>query len=149
MFTNVITGAESTLSIQTVLLCSVVSLFLGLFIAFIYTLQGTASKSFVITLALLPILVQLVILMVNGNLGTSVAVLGAFGLVRFRSWKFQRYRQHLLCHGNRTCCWNRLSFFCSYYDSPDRNCVPHSHKNPIWRTQSYRTSSSYCDCRTY
>lgn len=85
MFTNVITGAESSLSIQTVLLCSIVSLALGLFIAFIYTLQGTASKSFVITLAILPILVQLVIMMVNGNLGTSVAVLGAFSLVRFRS----------------------------------------------------------------
>lgn len=85
MFTNVITGAESSLSIQTVLLCSLVSLVLGLFIAFIYTLQGTCNKSFVITLSLLPILVQLVIMMVNGNLGTSVAVLGAFSLVRFRS----------------------------------------------------------------
>lgn len=38
-----------------------------------------------ITLVLLPVLVQMVIMLVNGNLGTSVAVLGAFSLVRFRS----------------------------------------------------------------
>lgn len=85
MFTNIISGTESSLSIQTALICSLVSLALGLFIAFIYTIQGTHSKNFVVTLALMPVLVQLVIMMVNGNLGTSVAVLGAFGLVRFRS----------------------------------------------------------------
>ena len=43
------------------------------------------SKNFAVTLALLPALVQVVIMMVNGNLGTSVAILGAFGLIRFRS----------------------------------------------------------------
>ena len=36
-------------------------------------------------LVLLPLLVQVVIMMVNGNLGTSVAILGAFSLIRFRS----------------------------------------------------------------
>ena len=41
--------------------------------------------SFVVVLAVIPLLVASVILIVNGNLGTSVAVLGAFGLVRFRS----------------------------------------------------------------
>lgn len=85
MFTNVITGLEGSLTIESALLCSVMSLVLGLLIAFIYTLQGTCSKNFVVTLALMPILVQLVIMMVNGNLGTSVAVLGTFSLVRFRS----------------------------------------------------------------
>lgn len=43
------------------------------------------NKNFVITLTILPMLVQVVMLMVNGNLGTSVAVLGAFSLIRFRS----------------------------------------------------------------
>lgn len=85
MFTNIITGMEGSLTIESALLCSLVSLVLGLFIAFIYTLQGSCSKNFVVTLALMPILVQLVIMMVNGNLGTSVAVLGTFSLVRFRS----------------------------------------------------------------
>lgn len=43
------------------------------------------SKDFLITLAILPVLVQTVMIMVNGNLGTSVAIVGAFSLVRFRS----------------------------------------------------------------
>ena len=50
-----------------------------------YFIGNTYSKSYIITLALLPAIVQVVIMLVNGNLGTSVAVLGAFGLVRFRS----------------------------------------------------------------
>lgn len=47
--------------------------------------KNTYSKDFVVTLALLPAMVQIVILLVNGNLGTGVAVVGAFSLVRFRS----------------------------------------------------------------
>lgn len=43
------------------------------------------TKSFVVTLALLPAVVCVVIMMVNGNVGTGVAVAGAFSLVRFRS----------------------------------------------------------------
>ena len=43
------------------------------------------SGSFAVVLAVLPLLVSVVILIVNGNLGASVAVLGAFGLIRFRS----------------------------------------------------------------
>lgn len=42
-------------------------------------------KSFVTTLALLPSIVCVVIMMVNGNIGAGVAVAGAFSLVRFRS----------------------------------------------------------------
>ena len=47
--------------------------------------KNTYSKGFVVTLALLPAIVQVVIMMVNGNIGTGVAVAGAFSLVRFRS----------------------------------------------------------------
>ena len=47
--------------------------------------QNTYSRNFIITLALLPAIVQAVIMIVNGNLGTGVAVMGAFSLVRFRS----------------------------------------------------------------
>ena len=43
------------------------------------------SKNFIVTLAILPLLVSVVMMMVNGNLGTSVAILGAFSLIRFRS----------------------------------------------------------------
>lgn len=70
---------------QNGLLCTVVSVVLGVLIAVIYMQQGNYSKNFVVTLAMMPVLVQVVIMMVNGNVGTSVAVLGTFGLVRFRS----------------------------------------------------------------
>lgn len=73
------------ITMATVLLCTVVSLGLGLVIAWVYTFRNTANRSFVATLALLPALVQSVILVVNGNLGAGVAVMGAFSLVRFRS----------------------------------------------------------------
>jgi len=53
--------------------------------AFAYMYRTRYTKSFVITLALLPAVVCVVIMLVNGNVGTGVAVAGAFSLVRFRS----------------------------------------------------------------
>lgn len=84
MFTSIL---ESTggLTIGGAIICTVASIILGLTIAYIYMGQGRCSKNFAITLVTLPVLVQVVIMMVNGNLGTGVAILGAFGLVRFRS----------------------------------------------------------------
>lgn len=67
------------------LLCLVVSLAIGIFLAFIYTYKTCYTQSFVITLALIPAIVCLVILLVNGSIGAGVAVAGAFNLVRFRS----------------------------------------------------------------
>lgn len=67
------------------LLCIVVSLFVGLLLAGGYMYRSRYTKSFVVTLALLPTVVCVVIMMVNGNVGTGVAVAGAFSLVRFRS----------------------------------------------------------------
>lgn len=67
------------------LLCVGVSLALGIFLALVYTYKGSYTQSFVVTLALLPAAVCMVIMMVNGNVGAGVAVAGAFGLVRFRS----------------------------------------------------------------
>lgn len=83
MFTSILTG--EIISIQQAMVCMAVSLILGLVISVIYMYTGTCSKNFAITLALLPVLVQMVIMLVNGNIGTGVAILGAFGLVRFRS----------------------------------------------------------------
>ena len=85
MFTSLLNNVEGSLTIQNALLCALVSLALGFVIAFLYGMQGVCSRNFMITLVLLPVLVQMVIMLVNGNLGTSVAVLGAFSLVRFRS----------------------------------------------------------------
>lgn len=85
MFTSILNSVEGTMTIQNALLCTLVALVLGFVIALVYMSQGGYTKNFVMTLVLLPMLVQLVIMLVNGNLGTSVAVLGTFGLVRFRS----------------------------------------------------------------
>ncbi len=85
MFTSILTDTQGSLTVQNALLCALVSLLLGVLIAVIYGYQGTCSKNFMVTLVMLPVLVQMIIMLVNGNLGTSVAVLGAFSLVRFRS----------------------------------------------------------------
>lgn len=75
----------ATISISDFLLCMGVSLVLGLVLALAYRFRSRYTKSFVTTLALLPAVVCVVIMLVNGNVGTGVAVAGAFSLVRFRS----------------------------------------------------------------
>ena len=74
-----------TIEVGDFLLCLGVSLLLGLIMAAAYTFRNEHSKSFLMTLALLPAVVCVVIMMVNGNIGAGVAVAGAFSLVRFRS----------------------------------------------------------------
>lgn len=75
----------NVISVPDFLLCIGISLVIGLIIAFSYMYKTRYTKSFVVTLALLPAVVCVVIMMVNGNVGTGVAVAGAFSLVRFRS----------------------------------------------------------------
>jgi len=79
------TDLVTVISVTDFLLCLGCSLVLGLVMAFAYMYRTRYTKSFVITLALLPAVVCVVIMMVNGNVGTGVAVAGAFSLVRFRS----------------------------------------------------------------
>lgn len=67
------------------LLCVGCSLLIGLILAAGYMYRSRYTKSFILTLALLPTVVCVVIMMVNGNVGAGVAVAGAFSLVRFRS----------------------------------------------------------------
>ena len=62
-----------------------VSLLLGLVIAKVYQFKTVYSKSFVMSLALLPTLIAIVIFLVNGRFGAGAAVMGAFSLIRFRS----------------------------------------------------------------
>ena len=79
------TSTTVTISISDFLLCVGVALVLGVFLAAIYTVKSRYTKSFLITLGILPAVVCIVIMMVNGNVGAGVAVAGAFSLVRFRS----------------------------------------------------------------
>lgn len=84
---DIITGSilTSGLTAQSFAICMVVSLALGALVAAVYMFHNTYTQSMAITLALLPVLVQSIILLVNGNIGAGVAVSGAFSLVRFRS----------------------------------------------------------------
>ena len=75
----------SAISIADFLSCLGTAMVLGLFMALTYMFRARYTKSFVVTLALLPGVVCVVIMLVNGNVGTGVAVAGAFSLVRFRS----------------------------------------------------------------
>ena len=75
----------TVISVTDFMLCLCLSLVLGLIMAVSYMYRTRYTKSFVVTLALLPAVVCVVIMLVNGNAGTGVAVAGAFSLVRFRS----------------------------------------------------------------
>ena len=78
-------SAVSVIPIGQFLLCVAVALVIGLMLAAAYMYRARYTKSFVTTLAILPAVVCVVIMMVNGNIGAGVAVAGAFSLVRFRS----------------------------------------------------------------
>lgn len=69
----------------TYCICSLVAILCGAIVAVAAGYRSNVSKSFTVSLILLPLIVETVIIMVNGNIGTGVAVMGAFSLVRFRS----------------------------------------------------------------
>ncbi len=79
------TATSAAIAVPDFLLCVAVAILVGLFLAMVYTYKSRYTKSFVVTLAILPAVVCVVIMMVNGNVGAGVAVAGAFSLVRFRS----------------------------------------------------------------
>lgn len=85
LFSDILSDAMTTLTPATFLISIAVALVIGLALAFVYMFRSSYSRSFVVTLALLPAIVCVVILMVNGNIGAGIAVMGAFSLVRFRS----------------------------------------------------------------
>lgn len=85
MLTNLFSNTTSSLNIYSLCLCAVVSLIAGFIIALTHKYTSKYSKSYLTTISILPFLVQVVIILVNGNLGTGVAIMGAFSLVRFRS----------------------------------------------------------------
>lgn len=86
MLESVLTENVNTgITMGQFLLCTITSVMLGAVLAVVHTYRNQYSRSFILTLVLLPVMVQTVIMLVNGNLGTGVAVMGAFSLVRFRS----------------------------------------------------------------
>lgn len=82
---SILNETTSNITMVHMAVCTTVSLALGLILAAVHMYRNQSSRSFLMTLAVLPVIVQMVIMIVNGNLGTGVAVMGAFSLVRFRS----------------------------------------------------------------
>ena len=78
-------AAQTSITVGNFLTCMAASIILGVVASYLYMYKNTYAKGFVATLALLPAIVQVVIMLVNGNLGAGVAVMGAFSLIRFRS----------------------------------------------------------------
>ena len=78
-------SAVKSISVTDFLVCLGVALLLGIALALSYSFKTRYTRSFVFTLATIPAIVCVVIMMVNGSIGTGVAVAGAFSLVRFRS----------------------------------------------------------------
>lgn len=82
MLTNILSSGVTS---GGVLILAGVSIILGLIIALTHKATSRFNKNFLTTITMLPLLVMSIIMVVNGNLGMSVAVAGTFGLVRFRS----------------------------------------------------------------
>ncbi|MBR2741684.1 DUF4956 domain-containing protein [Candidatus Saccharibacteria bacterium] len=85
MFNTIFDSTSTGLDITTGLIAAGVALLLGIVIAITHMKTSQTTKGFLTTLATLPVLVMSVMIMINGNLGTSIAILGAFSLIRFRS----------------------------------------------------------------
>ncbi len=85
MFNTIFDTSTTGLEISTALIAAGVALVLGIVLAISHAKTSQTTKGMMITLATLPVLVMAVMIMINGNLGTSIAILGAFSLIRFRS----------------------------------------------------------------
>jgi len=86
MLNSILNDSVGSINLFSVLICSFCAIILGVILALTHKYTSRYNRSFLITISVLPLLVHAIIIMVNGNLGTSIATLGAFGLVRFRSF---------------------------------------------------------------
>lgn len=77
--------SDKNISTLDIFLCLVIALFMGIIFSLMCYYRSKSTKSFFVANSLLPFVVTLIIILVNGNIGTGVAIAGAFGLVRFRS----------------------------------------------------------------
>ena len=84
MFGSILSSTTS-ITAGEFIICSLISLCLGVLTALIHSFKNTCSKNLILSLVVIPVVVQSIVMLVNGNVGTAVAVLGAFSLVRFRS----------------------------------------------------------------
>lgn len=85
LFTNIFDITTEQISLAPFLTCIFVALISGTILALVYSINNKASYSFYISIAMLPAIICVVIMMVSGNIGAGIAVAGAFSLIRFRS----------------------------------------------------------------
>lgn len=85
MLESILSESVATVSLSNSLICVFVAILMGVIISVTHKFTSKTTPNFLLTLTILPVLVQVVIFLVNGNLGTAFAVAGAFSLVRFRS----------------------------------------------------------------
>ncbi len=85
MLESILNETTASVSLVDCMICIAVAFLLGGVISFTHKMTTKSTPNFLLTLCILPVLVQVIILLINGNLGTSLAVAGAFSLVRFRS----------------------------------------------------------------
>ena len=85
LFNSIYSSTDVSIDPMMLIIALVTSLILGIILARVYQYKTIYTKEFVITLAVLPTIISIIIFLVNGNLGTSVAVAGTFSLIRFRS----------------------------------------------------------------
>lgn len=77
--------ADGNITPVDIFICLGVALLMGVIFSLMCYFKSRSTKSFLVTTSLLPMVVALVIILVNGNIGAGVAIAGAFSLVRFRS----------------------------------------------------------------
>ena len=88
MFNSIFDTSTAGMEVSTALIAAGAAVVMGLVLALAHKLTTrNTTKGFLVTLTVLPVLVMAVMVMINGNLGTSIAILGAFSLVRFRSMR--------------------------------------------------------------
>jgi len=85
MLNSILVEDMSKANLSQVLICIASALIIGLIISLVHMYKNVYTKNFIVTLFILPVMIESIIFLVNGNLGTGVAILGAFSLVRFRS----------------------------------------------------------------
>jgi len=82
---SILGDATQSITLLQMVICTLTSIVLGFVISILYMYRNVYTKNFIVTIVILPAIVQAVIILVNGSLGTGIAVVGAFSLIRFRS----------------------------------------------------------------
>jgi hypothetical protein len=85
MLDSLTSASAGDITFASYLLCVGCALLCGLIVACASSLRTGAGKSLFLSETLLPPIVATVIIIVNGSIGTGIAVAGAFSLIRFRS----------------------------------------------------------------